>query len=502
LSKVRHDLRTPINHILGYCEMLQEDEHTPELFQADLKKIHAGGRQLLALMTEYFDEEIFETRRLDLFQLCHDLRTPVNHIIGYGEMLQEQAEDLGRKGLLPDLKKITEAARRWLDLMEEYLVTPTAKAPQTAARAPDLLTPGLGFAPPAPTPPQATAQSPSRLLVVDDDEANRDMLARRLRRQGFEVALAANGLEALQALRADPFDLVLLDLVMPGLDGYQVLAKLKSDAALAGVPVIMISALDQDQSIARCIEAGAEDYIAKPFNPVFLRARIRACLEKKRLREQEAAFLRQIQQEKQRADDLLHIILPRDVVAELKATGAVKPRRFENVGVLFCDIVGFAAYSDRRPPEEIVPHLQTLVEAFEDIAARHGLEKIKTVGDSFMAVAGLLLPVPNPALHCIRAGLDMIAATRRHAAGWQVRVGVNVGPVIAGIVGRKKYQFDVWGDTVNTAARVEQAGEPGAVCVNEPTWKLAAPHFPGTTKGPVPIKGKGTLLLHLIRETG
>jgi len=117
LSKIRHDLRTPINHILGYCEMLQEDVHTPESFRADLRKIHAGGRQLLALMTEYFDEEIFETRRLDLFQLCHELRTPVNHIIGYGEMLQEQAEDLGRRRLLPDLKKITEAARTWLALM-------------------------------------------------------------------------------------------------------------------------------------------------------------------------------------------------------------------------------------------------------------------------------------------------------------------------------------------------------------------------------------------------
>ncbi|MGA2863016.1 MAG: adenylate/guanylate cyclase domain-containing protein [Verrucomicrobiota bacterium] len=493
LSKVRHHLRTPINHILGYCEMLQEDEHTPEPFQADLQKIHAGGRQLLALMTEYFDEEIFGTQRLDLFQLCHALRTPVNHIIGYGEMLQEQAEDLGRKKLLADLAKITGAARTWLALMEEYLITPAAGAPAAAPAATGLLPPGLGFAPPGPMPPQAPVQAPGHLLVVDDDQVNRDMLARRLRRQGFGVALAASGLEGLQALRTDKFDLVLLDLVMPGLDGYQVLARLKSDAALAGVPVIMLSALDQDQSIARCIEAGAEDYIAKPFNPACLRARITACLEKQRLREQEALFLRRIQQEKQRADELLHIILPRDVVTELKATGAVKARRFENVGVLFCDIVGFAAYSDRRPPEDIVAQLQTLVEAFEGIADRHRLEKIKTIGDSFMAVAGLLRPVAEPALDCVRCGLEMIAATRAHAANWQVRVGVSVGPVVAGVVGRKKYQYDVWGDTVNTAARLEQAGDPGAVCVSAETWKLLADHCEGRSKGSVPIKGKGAL---------
>jgi len=292
---------------------------------------------------------------------------------------------------------------------------------------------------------------------------------------------------------------VLLDMVMPGLDGAEVLARMKSEPATEKVPVIMISSLDQDDSVARCIEAGAEDYIAKPFNPVFLRARIAACLEQKRLREGEARFLAQIQQEKQHSDELLHIILPRDVVAELKASGEVRPRRFENVGVLFCDIVGFAAYSDRRAPEEILTHLQTLVESFEGIVARHGLEKIKTIGDAFMAVAGLPAPLDNPARHCIRAGLEMIAAARAHPAGWQIRVGVNVGPVVAGIVGRMKYQFDVWGDTVNTAARVEQAGEPEAVCLPAAAWASVAGEFTGHPRGRVALKGKGEVELVLVR---
>ena len=493
LSRVRHDLRTPLNHILGYCEILQEDEATPAAFQADLQRIHAGGRQMLALINELFDEELHANRQLDLFQLSHELRTPVNHIVGYGEMLQEEAQATGHERLLPDLQRITAAARAWLALMEKHLMQPPAEVGEPAALSPI----ATEVSPPASRPALTPLQG--RVLVVDDDEGNRALLARRLQREGLQATVAASGEEALRLLTGGAFDLVLLDMVMPGLDGGQVLARLKADPTTAAVPVIMISSLDQDESVARCIEAGAEDYIAKPFNLVFLRARIAACLEKKRLREQEAQFLAQIQAEKEHTDELLHIILPRDVVAELKAFGEVRPRRFEHVGVLFCDIVGFAAYSDRRPPEEILAHLQTLVEAFEQIVARHGLEKIKTIGDAFMAVAGLPAPLECPALHCVRAGLDMIAAARTHAAGWQIRVGVNVGPVVAGIVGRMKYQFDVWGDTVNTAARVEQAGEPGAVCLPAAAWATVAGEFTGHPRGRVPLKGKGEVELVLVR---
>src|SRR5205085_12602561 len=131
--------------------------------------------------------------------------------------------------------------------------------------------------------------------------------------------------------------------------------------------VIMISALDQVEGIVRCIELGAEDYVAKPFNPVFLRARIGAGLEKKRLRDREISYLRQIQEEKQRTEKLLHIILPQDVAEEVKATNRVQPRRFENVGVLFCDIADFTAYCDQHPPEEVLPRLQGVVEAFEEL---------------------------------------------------------------------------------------------------------------------------------------
>jgi signal transduction histidine kinase len=128
LSRIRHDLRTPINQILGYCEMLMEDPDIPAAFQPDLERIREGGRQLLALIGAYFNEATFADKRRDLHQLCHDLRTPVNHIVGYSEMLQEQAEESGQTRFAPDLQKIHSAAMNWLALMEEYLIPPETMA--------------------------------------------------------------------------------------------------------------------------------------------------------------------------------------------------------------------------------------------------------------------------------------------------------------------------------------------------------------------------------------
>lgn len=291
LSRIRHDLRTPINHILGFCEMLQEEEGMPGDFQPDLKKIHAGGRQLLALIQEYLDEATFEEKRHDLHRLCHELRTPVNHIVGYAELIEEQAEERGLREMLPDLRKIADAGHTWLRLMEDYLVRPATDARTTVEGArvaiPIMLQPGIDYISPSPRSAMPASAIEGHVLVADDDAANREMLARRLQRQGHRVTLASSGLEVLRLARAQKFDLVLLDMIMPGLDGYQVLTQMKSDPATTDIPVIIISSLDQENNVARCIEAGAEDYVGKPFNSVFLRARIGACLERKRLRDQE-----------------------------------------------------------------------------------------------------------------------------------------------------------------------------------------------------------------------
>lgn len=294
LSRMRHELRTPINHILGYCEMLMEEGQFPKAHAEDLRRIHTGGRELQVLIARYFDEEQFFQQR-DLHQLYHELRTPVNHIIGYSDLLIEQAEDPEMRGAIPDLQKIRDAAANWLALMEAYLIEPaTSAAPEpedASVKTPQAIALNLGFTFKVPEPKSARSafRDEGAILVVDDDENSREMLARRLRRCGYTVSAVSSGVHALALARGQKFDLVMLDMIMPGLDGFQVLAKIKADPNLRETPVIMLSALDEENGIARCIEMGAEDYLAKPFNPVFLRARIGACLEKKRLRDRERA---------------------------------------------------------------------------------------------------------------------------------------------------------------------------------------------------------------------
>tara|TARA_R110002167_G_scaffold91032_3_gene244800 strand:+ start:1159 stop:2229 length:1071 start_codon:yes stop_codon:yes gene_type:complete len=334
----------------------------------------------------------------------------------------------------------------------------------------------------------------ARILVVDDNEDNIFTLVRRLKRLGLnDIVTAENGLEAVALVEADSFDLILLDIMMPEMDGYDVLARLKGDERLRHIPVIMISALDEIDSVVRCIELGAEDYLPKPFNPTLLRARIGASLEKKRMRDSEVRYLQEIEDERQRSDRLLNIILPKAAVQELKETGVVIPRRYDNVAILFCDIVGFTSFCDRHLPEEVVRHLQNMVEQFESIVHDHGMEKIKTIGDAFMASAGLLLPSDTPLLSAVRCGLDMVAAAARLEPGWDVRVGVHYGPVVAGVVGHQQFLFDVWGDTVNVAARLVEHGNAGSVSMTATAWEEVQHECQARSLGLMEIKGKGAL---------
>lgn len=335
-----------------------------------------------------------------------------------------------------------------------------------------------------------------RLLVVDDIEDNRFTLTQRLRRQGHEAIVeCSSGREAMEALRTERFDLVLLDVMMPEMDGYETLERIKTNPSLRDIPVIMISALDEMDSVVRCIKLGAEDYLPKPFNATLLKARVGASLEKKRMRDQEAEYRSRLESERKRSDKLLYSILPAGAVQELKQTETVQPRRFEDVAVLFCDIVGFTSYCDRMPPEQVVGELQTLMCAFEDILERHGLEKIKTIGDAVLATAGLLRPVENPVAASAKCGLDMVSASEAMEPGWQLRVGIQYGPVVAGIVGRKQFLYDLWGDTVNVAARITGAAAPGTVALSSAAWMHARDRIHARSLGMVALRGRGEMEL-------
>jgi sigma-B regulation protein RsbU (phosphoserine phosphatase) len=236
----------------------------------------------------------------------HELRTPVHQIIGFSEMLQEDAESAGQGKFIPDLQKIQGAARHLLDVINTQL-SPAGAGKGLLSR----LAPPVQTAPPVP----ATSVAPSkdnftptlrgRILAVDDNESNLEMLSRRLRRQGHSVETVMDAQHALQMVKAQPFDLVLLDIMMAGLDGYSALQAMKADPKTRHIPVIMISALDEMDSVVRCIEAGAEDYLPKPFETTLLRARVGACLEKKALRDAEQKHLRVIEETQRRLSEEL-----------------------------------------------------------------------------------------------------------------------------------------------------------------------------------------------------
>ena len=507
LANMRHDLHTPVNAIIGYSEMLIEETTDLDLldFIPDLQKMLKSGHHLLTLIDTFLDsskqagENIAFSNDSAAIQMRHDLRTPLCDIMGYSELLSDEAQFLPHPSIIADLNRIHDAGDLTLSLIDDILNLSKIEAGtveldtdqvDTSKMIHDVVTTIMPLAEDAASHPN---NAHGTILLVDDSATNRDMLSRRLERYGHTVTLAEHGRQALELIGSRQFDLVLLDVMMPGMNGFQVLQHLKADETLRHIPVIMVSALEEVDSIVRCIEMGAEDYLPKPCNPTLLRARVDACLEKKRLRDCEVIYLHSIEIEKQRSDDLLHVILPHSAVEELKANDTVQPRRHDNVAILFCDVVGFTQYCNQHPPEEVLSHLQTMVEHFEDLTLEHGLEKIKTIGDAFMATAGLLAPAENPSLNSIRCGLDMIARLDHLKSPWNIRVGIHVGPVMAGVVGRRTFVFDVWGDTVNTAERVEGNGIPGRVTVSATAWDQVSAHCHGISLGKVPMKGIGDL---------
>ena len=297
-----------------------------------------------------------------------------------------------------------------------------------------------------------------RILIVDDEPFNVDLLEQELELLGHETISSRRwpgGARAARPAAGRSGPARRDDAAARRLRGA---APDQGDPALRHLPVIMISALDQLESAVRCIELGAEDYLPKPFEPVLLKARVGACLEQKRWHDREVAYRREIERERERADRLLHAILPAPAVVELKASDRIAPRRYDEVAVLFADIVGFTAYCEAHPAEEVVANLDRLAGACEGLVGAHGLEKIKTMGDGLLATANLLLPLADPVMASMRCALAMLGVAAQNPARWQLRVGIHVGPVVAGVVGQSKFSFDLWGDTVNVAARLSGLG--------------------------------------------
>ncbi len=340
------------------------------------------------------------------------------------------------------------------------------------------------------------------VLVVDDNEANRDLLARRLKRQGYATVVARDGIEALELIRDRPFDLVLLDIMMPRMNGYQVLEQLKADPDLRDIPVLVVSALDDIDSVVKCIQLGAEDYLPKPFNLVLLKARIGACLEKKRLRDLERAYFEQLRAEQEKSERLLLSILPQPIAERLKQNPQTIADNFPDASVLFADIVGFTKLWSRISPTQLVELLNDIFSRFDRLTDKHGLEKIKTIGDAYMVVGGLPIPRDDHAEAIAEMALDMQMEMAQFNAGnhepFSIRIGINSGSVVAGVIGTNKFIYDLWGDTVNIASRMESQGVTNAIQVTEATYKRLRDRYDFQRRGSINVKGKGEMTAYLL----
>lgn len=331
------------------------------------------------------------------------------------------------------------------------------------------------------------AERGARLLVTDDNKVNRLLLTRSLELQGHRVASAENGRVALEMLRAESFDLMLLDMEMPELDGFQVLEQLVKDAVLSDLPVIVTSSLEGVDHVVRCLELGADDYLHKPVNPVILKARIESSLEKKRLRDQQKEMIRRF--------------ATSEVAEDLRQSGFALGGRRVNGTVMFSDIRGFTSLVESQPPEETIELLNTYYTLmFESISGQGGVVN-QMIGDGLMAIFGAPLPVPEPPLAAVRAALDMMEMVElfnveRGALGKPpIRIGIGIasGEMVAGYTGtQQRATYTCIGDTVNLAARLEaHTKEVGrGILMDADTQAALAGRVPTERLGDVQFKGK------------
>jgi len=292
----------------------------------------------------------------------------------------------------------------------------------------------------------ASAATDTRILIVDDTPANIQSLAAILKSKGYLISAATNGKQALEVLARMQPDLILLDVMMPEMDGFETCRQLKAAEQWRHIPVIFLTAKTETADIVQGFELGAVDYVAKPFNAHELLARVNTHLT-----------IDNLHRENQR---LLLNVLPAEIAAKLKQQVGIIADRYDDVSVLFSDLVGFTPLSLRMPPTSLVELLNRVFSGFDELADRHGVEKIKTIGDAYMAAGGLIDPDPDH----LGAMAEMALAMHEHVRGLNaefpglsLRIGLHVGSVIAGVIGIRKFIYDVWGDTVNTASRIESA---------------------------------------------
>ena len=331
------------------------------------------------------------------------------------------------------------------------------------------------------------AHEPGYLLIVDDNKVNRILLARGLEGDGHRVETAENGKQALEKLRTDSFDLVLLDIEMPEMNGYQVLETCLQDPELRDIPIIMTSSLDEIDSVVKCVELGAEDYLNKPVNPILLRARVNASLEKKRLRDEQRKLFR--------------TFATKEVADELLKTGFSLGGKYVNASVMFADIRSFTTIGEKLEPSDTIELLNNYFALmFEAIIGHHGTVN-QLEGDGLMAIFGAPIYHEGHREHAVLAALEMIELLKgfnteqaaQNKIQIKVGIGIATGRVIAGYTGTQhRATYTCVGDTVNIAARIENHTKEAEypILIDQYTSEGLSNTIEMEALGPMLFKGK------------
>ena len=351
----------------------------------------------------------------------------------------------------------------------------------------------------------------AKLLIVDDLEANVLLLKRLLHSAGYsDVSSTQNPTEVVNLHRKEKYDLILLDLNMPQMDGFQVMEGLKEIETHGSLPVLVITA--QPNEKMRALKFGALDFLSKPFDIAEVLARVQNLLQVRLLNLETQKLYEQVLVEQDLSEMLLLNVMPQAIAERLKARSKLTADHlshaivdsYANVTVLFADIVGFTAFSQVVSPEVMVGVLNDLFTRFDSIAEQRGLEKIKTIGDCYMAAAGLPLEASDHADRAAHMSLDMLHTVEDFNASSQhplnIRIGISSGAAVAGIIGKSKFLYDLWGDVVNTASRMESHGIAGRVQMSDATRQALIHPFSLEHRGVIDVKGKGAMSTWLLNN--
>jgi len=340
--------------------------------------------------------------------------------------------------------------------------------------------------------PAAVAKAAGRgfVLVVDDEEQNRSLLRDPLEARGYEIAEAENGLQALEKVAARPPDVILLDLMMPKMDGFEVCRRLKKDVKTAHIPILIVTALSDRKERLMGIEAGANDFLNKPIDMQDVILRVGNAVYAKHLHDQ-------LQAEQEKSERLLLNVLPKPIAERMKKGETNIADSHPDVTVLVADLVGFTTLSAHISPEQVVQLLNEIFSAFDLLEGKLGSDKIKTIGDAYMVAGGISFPQPDHAEAIAQLAINLQdeieRLNRQYDISVRLRIGICTGPVVAGVIGRWRFAYDLWGETVNLACRLESTGEAGKIQIAESTYERLKNKYQLAPKHSVDAKGHDPL---------